>query len=67
MSDVTNLKAAAVPYSSIVGSGVGFTNEAGAVVIQLAVMVPNPAFGYEGHAKPFVERLVKLWNEASNG
>jgi hypothetical protein len=64
MNDVTKLKAAAVPYSSIVGSGVGFTDEAGAVVIQIAVMVPSPRFSYEAHAQPFVERLVKLWNEA---
>ncbi len=64
MSDVTKLKAAPVPFSSVVGSGIMFTNEAGAAVIQLAVMVPSPSFDYKEHADPFVKRLVKLWNEA---
>lgn len=67
MSDISKLKAAPVPFSSVVGSSVMFTNEAGGVVIQLAVMVPSTEFNYKAHAVPFVERLVKLWNEASNG
>lgn len=66
MGDIAKLKAAPVPFSSVVGSGIMFTNEAGAAVINLAVMVPSPSFDYREHADPFVKRLIKLWNEARN-
>lgn len=56
------LKARAVPYSSIVGSSVTFTNESGAVVVQIAVMVPNPRYDYRGTAEPFIRELIELWN-----
>lgn len=60
---IEKLKARAVPFSSVVGSGVTFTNKAGAVVVQIAVMVPNPQYDYRETAEPFMQKLIELWNE----
>lgn len=56
------LSAQPVPYSSVVGSGIMLCDEGGAVVAQLAVMVPDPGRDYQETAKEVTRQIVEAFN-----
>lgn len=53
-------KAQPVPYSSVVGQGIMLTDESGAVVAQLSIMVPNPEHDY----RQIADEVTKAITEA---
>lgn len=62
MSVVEKLTAAEVPFSSTVGKSVMFTAPGGAVVAQIAIMVPSVEHDYRETAEAVAARIIATWN-----
>lgn len=62
MTVVNNLTAVEVSFSSTVGKSVMFTAPGGAVVAQIAIMVPSVAHEYRETAEGIAARIVAAWN-----
>lgn len=62
MSAVDTLTAVAVPFSSTVGKSVMFTGPGGAVVAQIAIMVPSAAHDYRETAEALAAQVIAAWN-----
>src|SRR5690606_18530356 len=62
LMDAKTLTAADVPFSSVVGKAVMLTDQSGAVVAQLGVMVPNVNYPYRETAEAVAAHIITAWN-----
>lgn len=60
--DTKTLTATDVPFSSVVGKAVMLTDQSGAVVAQIGVMVPNVNYPYRETAEAVAAHIITAWN-----